>query len=160
MGHFFSLTRLLVGRRHAAEAKACTQNSLPMLESLERRQLFSAAGVSAVISPVTLTIDERAGMKFTANLGHFSTPTASNTLEATISWGDGTTSKGTLKELLTPTAASLTFEVDGTHKYKKAGTYDIQVNVLEPGPSPTTHVRLVANFDDTAIVARKHAMLE
>jgi hypothetical protein len=148
-------------RGRPAETKACQQRSLPMLESLERRQLFSAIGVSAAaISPVTLTIDERAGVKFTANLGHFSTPTASNTLEATISWGDGTTSKGTLKELLTPTTARLTFEVDGTHKYKKAGTYDIQVNVLEPGPSPTTHIRLVASFDDTAIVARKHAMLD
>jgi len=128
-----------------------------MLEALERRQLLSAAVPTAAAAGIIL--DERAGVQFTADLGKFVTLAPGNNLEATINWGDGTTSAGVLKADRPVGLDEIKFEVDGTHTYAKAGTYAINAVVIQPSPTPTTVVRLVASFNDTAIVTGKKLAL-
>ena len=143
-----------------------------VIESLESRQLLSAAPIHAsrVAAPliiggpiklpsVGITLHEKAGVQFTAALGTFVTSAPATNLQANIGWGDGTNSKGTLNPIGVVGIDEIRFEVDGTHTYRKAGAYPIRVMVIEPGPTPTTLVRLVATFHDRAIVVSKQTLL-
>jgi len=104
-------------------------------------------------------LDELKGVKFTADLGNFVILAPGTGLKATINWGDGTQSKGVLKSDGPVGIDEISYEVDGTHKYKNAGDYTIEVTVIQSGPGPTTPVRLIASFSDTAIVARGNTLL-
>jgi hypothetical protein len=145
------------------------------IELLESRQLLSAAPLQSavavapllVVGPISaptgasVTLHERAGVPFTASLGTFVTIAPAKNLEAAINWGDGTASKGTLVPDGVVGLDELKFEVDGTHTYRKAGTFRIKVIVTQPGPTPTSPVRLVATIRDRAIVvAAKPTLLD
>ena len=94
--------------------------------------LVSEIKSHAVVMPdddggVTLT--EPAGRVFTAVLGSFdySSPVASPVaprLVATIDWGDGRTSLGTVR-----LGADGDWDVVGTHEYLKPGDYTVHVVV-------------------------------
>jgi hypothetical protein len=158
-------------RKHAQPAR-----SSKLIEALEPRQLLSVAPMlvgaigSPIIStgPVTvapsqgLTLHEKAGALFTANLGNFVTIAPANRLRASISWGDGTASVGTLKPIGVVGLDEVRLEVDGTHTYAKPGSFPIKVTVVQPGPTPTSLVRLVAMLHDKAIVtaAAKNVSLD
>ena len=104
-----------------------------------------------------VTLNESAGVPFTANVGTFSSDLSSLLMNAVIDWGDGTTSAG--KILALPTAdpgaspvAGGRFAVFGDHTYAQTGSYLVQVTVtaspvVDP-PSPTPdYVILVAQID-------------
>ena len=139
-----------------------------LFESLEGRNLLSTTpifpvglGAGAVISPVipTTIFHESRGVSFTAALGSFTTIAPATNLVATINWGDGTSSKGTLKALKIMGVDVLKFEVDGTHTYSTAGDFKIQVTVVKPAITPTSPVIKVASFTDEAIVTRGNVPL-
>src|SRR3954447_20944337 len=54
---------------------------------------------------------------------------------ATIDWGDGTTSPGTISQ---PGGPGTTFVVAGTHTYARPGTSAVVVSILDVGGSKTT----------------------
>ncbi len=51
---------------------------------------------------------------------------------ATIDWGDGTTSTGTISPV-----SGTTFQVSGTHAYAEEGAYNVSVRVTDAGGAPT-----------------------
>lgn len=144
-----------------------------VIEGLEARQLLSAAPVERLVAmtprlttPITIVtkpsvvLHEQAGVSFTANLGSFVTLAPATNLQANIRWGDGTTSKGTLVPSGVVGIDEVKFEVDGTHTYRKAGKYRITVVVTQPGPTPTTVIRLITTLHDRAVVtAQKTTVL-
>ncbi|HEY8750554.1 MAG TPA: hypothetical protein VIM11_21400 [Tepidisphaeraceae bacterium] len=136
------------------------------IEALESRQLLTVTPFLAISPtplligtvPVTaapnqgVTLHEKAGVAFTASVGTFVTLAPGTNLHASISWGDGTASVGTLKPVGVVGLDQIRFEVDGTHTYKKVGSFGIKVTVTKPGPTPTSLVRLVTTFRSRAIV--------
>jgi hypothetical protein len=117
-----------------------------ILEALEERQLFSV-------------IHEKFSIPFTANLGSFSvTQTASN-LQATIDWGDGSTSKGTIVPGSATGGTLKQFVVDGTHTYNSVNTFRVVASVTEAGVTPTSPAVVVTRLHDTLIVARGNVNL-
>ena len=132
-----------------------------MLELMEGRQLLSIVP-AVMLSPVPVStggsstgvLHETKGVAFTADLGSFFTVGPGTNLQALVTWGDGTTSKGTLKPIVSPAVNVVRFEVDGTHTYNAVGTFPIQVIVTKPGPTPMSPVGLVTTLHDEAIVSR------
>jgi hypothetical protein len=143
-------------RRHARhQIKPATAKGWIGLESLEDRRLLSVS-----VPPASgLTFQEKPGVQFTADLGTFTTLAPGANLKATINWGDGTTSAGTIKADGVAGLDEIIFEVDGTHTYKTAGTFAITATVIKPGPVPTTIETLVATLNDTAIVSKGNISL-
>jgi hypothetical protein len=106
-----------------------------------------------------VTLHEKAGVQFTASVGTFTTAIPATGLRASISWGDGTTSKGLIKPL--PNAGPVPlYEVDGSHTYQRPGSYRIKVFVAEPGPTPTSPIKLIASWYSSAIVVGKNVLLD
>jgi hypothetical protein len=75
------------------------------------------------------TIVASAGKFFMHTLGTFSFPTPGNGLFASVNWGDGTSSAGTIKAIGVSGVDVINFSVVGSHTYKLPGTYPIQVTV-------------------------------
>jgi hypothetical protein len=132
-----------------------------VLEALECRQLLSVSAAAAPSGPASgsIVLHERAGVQFTADLGNFVFLAPGTNLQASVSWGDGSVSKGVIKADGIVGVDQIDFEVDGTHTYANAGTYAINAAVFLPGPTPTTEVRLVASFNDKAVVSRGNVLL-
>jgi hypothetical protein len=149
------------------------------VEALESRRLLSftpfiSLGASPSLigtvpvgtsSSQGVTLQEKAGVQFTASVGTFLTTEPQSKLVASIAWGDGTTSKGLIKALPNAGIVPL-YEVDGTHTYKNPGTYVIKVLVVEPAPTPTASttigspIKLIASWYSRAIVAGKNVLLD
>ncbi len=100
-----------------------------------------------------VTLNETAGVGFTARLGFFRTTRAASTLQAVIDWGDGTQSAAKIVPL--PTAGIVpTYAVDGAHRYATTASYLVHITVYSAYPSPTlsptattTRGTLVAKID-------------
>ncbi len=130
-----------------------------MLEPMEGRQLLSIVP-AVMLSPGPVStggssaaiLHETKGVSFTANLGSFFAAGPGTNLQALVTWGDGTSSKGTLKSTVTPAVNLVRFEVDGTHTYNAVGAFPITVIVTKSGPGPTSPVLLVTTLHDEAIV--------
>lgn len=113
--------------------------------------LHSKADVIAADGGVTL--NEPAGVDFTARLGFFRATQPPDTLHAVIDWGDGTRSAGKIVTL--PTAGIVpTYAVEGAHQYAAAASYLVHVIILSADPGPVADptdaappVALVAQFD-------------
>ncbi|HEV3025527.1 MAG TPA: hypothetical protein VGX76_23810, partial [Pirellulales bacterium] len=89
----------------------------PKLESLETRTLLSVTPTAATIAPTESAAFAGTVATFTANdAGPFS---------ASIDWGDGTTTTGTIAE----TAG--TFSVNGSHTYAEDGTSSVTVVISD-----------------------------
>jgi hypothetical protein len=104
----------------------------------------SAVVADASLTPSAVTVRPKEGTSFTAVVGNFKDGNSSPDLadfSATIDWGDGTTTAGTI-------AANSAggFKVTGTHTYAEETTYSITVSVLDAGGSSTV-------IHSTAIVA-------
>jgi PKD repeat protein len=88
---------------------------------------LSATGVAVVAAP---------GQAFTATVAHVVDANPDGVASddtATISWGDTSTSAGTLAA-----ASGGGFSVSGSHTYAAAGTYSVAVSVVSSGGSHTT----------------------
>src|SRR5579862_3980038 len=99
-------------------------SSQSFVESLENRRLLSAG-----LSAKGVRISAVEGQAFTGMLVATlkdKTPEAASAYTATINWGDGSTSSGTV-------AANSTggFDVDGSHTYAVRGKYHIGIAVTE-----------------------------
>jgi len=106
-------------------------------------------------SPGGVTIDEQATDKFTAKVGTFTTLAPADNLSATIDWGDGSTSPGTLLPNGVVGLDEVSLVVAGTHTYSLPGIYPIHIVVTKPGvgATPTADaVHVVTTIDSTAIV--------
>ena len=67
---------------------------------------------------------------------------------AVISWGDSSTSAGTVSLVSRPGGTSPTeFEVSGTHTYAANGTYTISIEVTDVGGSTTNLTNQVSDYD-------------
>lgn len=82
-------------------------------------------------------ITELVGHKFTADLGTFSFPAPAQNLSATISWGDGSSSYGTITSTGVSGIDVINFKVSGTHTYTKTGIYAIKIVVRKPSVGGT-----------------------
>lgn len=153
--------------------------SISSIEQLESRRLLS---VSPVVHPLLIgtlpvtssppvaaslgqgvTLNENVGVPFTASVGTFVTIAPATNLRARISWGDGSTSRGTLTPLGIVGIDQVKLEVDGTHTYRRPGTFDNKVTVFRIAPTSlaaTSPARVIAAFKSTAVVAGKLTRLD
>lgn len=100
-----------------------------------------------------VTLNETAGVPFTADVGIFHSTLSSLTMTAIISWGDHTASVGKIVPL--PTAGLVpAFAVFGSHSYATTGSYAVHVTVYSAAPTPivspvasTSPVILLAQID-------------
>jgi hypothetical protein len=86
------------------------------------------------VKPVAITASE--GQAFSGNVATFAPPNPSATASdftATIAWGDGASSKGTV--VTDPLGG---FDVTGSHTYTEGGHYSAQVVVTPTGKAPGT----------------------
>ena len=77
---------------------------------------------------------------FTGNVGLFSdadTALSANSFAASITWGDGKTSTGTVVSDGV-SASGPTYLITGSHKYAKKGTYAVGITILENGATEAT----------------------
>ena len=87
-----------------------------------------AITVSAAIRTKTLTLTNFQTATFT----HASGVEAASSFVATIQWGDGTSSSGTI------TLSGSTYTVTGSHTYSGGGRHTITTTVVESGNSPVS----------------------
>jgi len=131
----------------------------PMLAGTVSPLLIGVAPVSAPLNQ-GVTLHEKAGVPFTASVGTFVTLAPATNLRAAISWGDGTSSQGTLKPIGPVGVDRVRFEVDGTHTYQKPGNFTIKVVVAQPGPTPSSPIRIITSFKSLAIVTGMNVSLD
>jgi len=98
-----------------------------------------------------VTIDETINKSFTADLGTFTFIAPATNLSATISWGDGTTSKATITSTGVIGLDVIKFKITGTHTYTLAGKFPVHIVVTRP--SQTVNGAIIATIESTAIVA-------
>ena len=108
---------------------------------------MSTANVTGpVLTPLATTINPSLDQAFTGIVGSFfdtNTSDTPTTLTATITWGDGHITQGTIEPR--PGVPEL-FDVDGTNTYTVAGTYAISIAVANTDNQSTT-------IASTAVVA-------
>jgi hypothetical protein len=100
------------------------------------QQVFSSTGniaqvADAPINVLGSTIHPTAGAPFSGRIASFTDGNPAATvgeLTATIKWGDGTSSQGTIQA-----NGQGGFDVLGSHTYLAAGTYTVQVLVTDAG---------------------------
>jgi hypothetical protein len=101
----------------------------------------SAEGAPVGAAVVVATFTDPGGAELTAGV-----PTPGE-YSATVQWGDGTSSPGTV----TYDIASGTFSVLGNHSYAEEGTYTVTVTISH-GTAPNATVTSTASVSDPAVV--------
>jgi hypothetical protein len=118
------------------------RDTRPRLEPLEPRW------VPAFTSTTALTITPTEGTAFTGTtVAAFTTDTPGDTVTASIDWGDGTTTPGTVS--VTGSNGTVT----GGHTYADEGTFTPKVALTETGSSPDTKI-----VNSTATVAEADSL--
>jgi photosystem II stability/assembly factor-like uncharacterized protein/PKD repeat protein len=103
-------------------------------QSASVTETITVADAPLTGTPVTLNSVEGATFGGTAATFTDANPFAALTdFSATINWGDGTTTPGTLKK-----SGVGAFGVTGVHVYAEEGTYNVNVTVNDVGGSTTT----------------------
>jgi hypothetical protein len=113
-------------------------------------QLSAIVSGSNVITGTGTTITETAGQSFTSPVATFTDTNSSipaSGFTASIGWGDGTSSTGSVVELNSSVGPAGGFAVIGTHTYTEAGTFFVDISVSENPPGTAS-----APIDSTAIV--------
>jgi hypothetical protein len=122
---------------------------------LPTRLVEFIADKAIVNSSTGVTISESVGKKFTADLGTFTAIAGFFHLSATITWGDGSTFKGTITAIGVQGIDVIQYKVAGTHTYKKTGMYPIHIVVNEGSPIGANPL-VVATIDSSAVVKSDH----
>jgi uncharacterized repeat protein (TIGR01451 family) len=92
----------------------------------------SEPGIS--VSGPIIVIGKRVNNITTATFTHASGVEPASAFIATINWGDGHTSNGTITE------SGTTYTVKGSHRYGSGGSHTVTTTVAEAGATPATHV--------------------
>ncbi|MBV9197173.1 MAG: PKD domain-containing protein [Solirubrobacterales bacterium] len=106
----------------------------PYWEAHTRTASFSITATDAPLSATPIAVTATEGTAFTGPVATFTDADSAGTTSdysATISWGDGSVSAGTVS------AVSGGFAVTGTHTYSPAGTYQTTVSVADVGGATT-----------------------
>jgi hypothetical protein len=109
--------------------------------------------IDSPITPISTTINATAGQAFNGLVGSFSD---SNLLAvpgdftATINWGDGHVSKGTVAAAGTDGSGNLLFNVTGSNTYFNYGAYTVSVAIVSKGGATGT-INSPANVSDAPI---------
>jgi hypothetical protein len=131
--------------------KACFTDATNTLRCATATKTWVAASEQQ-ISAQGVTFSPTEGQSFTGTVATFSDPNPSSTASeysASIQWGDGTTSAGTVSG---PTGGP--FTVSGTHTYADEGTYNVAVIVTDVDtPTNTATASSTANVADAALSA-------
>ncbi len=108
---------------------------------------FQATVQDAPLTATGRNIAGTAGQSLTAIVAHLSdanpSPTA-NDFSAQITWGDGSTSSGSVTA-----AAGGGFDVTGTHTYNTAGNYTVNTSITDLGGSSATAAATVTITNTT-----------
>jgi hypothetical protein len=111
-----------------------------------------APPIEKAISATGTTINATEGAKFTGTVATFTDPTITSTAaeySATIDWGDGSSSAGTVSG---PTGGP--FTVSGGHTYAEEGTYAIKVTITDIDTTTNTATAIsTADVADAALTA-------
>ncbi|HZP68219.1 MAG TPA: hypothetical protein VFB32_18090, partial [Rudaea sp.] len=94
------------------------------------------------LSATAMTFNATTGSPFTGTVATFTdtaTAAVASNFTATIDWGDGTTSTGTV------VGGSGSFQVSGTHTYAAPGQYAVNVTISDPGGTATAAAASTAN---------------
>ena len=76
---------------------------------------------------------------------------AADAYSVQISWGDGTTSPGTLTKVVQSTPATCSYDAQGEHAYRVAGTYAINATITRGAETVTTPVAGTATIRDAEV---------
>jgi hypothetical protein len=104
------------------------------------RKAIAQTEVRVADAPLTVTgarVTAAAGKSFTGTVANFGLAGGDSAadIQATIAWGDGTTSAGTIQ----PDARILgTFDVVGTKTYGQGGSFPLRITIQDIGGSRTT----------------------
>jgi hypothetical protein len=98
----------------------------------------SVAGDDLVLAEPGPKVTATAGLAISPNLDTFTESNPSAYVSATIDWGDGTRTAGTIVP-----AAGGSFSVAGTHSYAEAGTYNAVATVDDSDGSEQTSDTLI-----------------
>jgi uncharacterized protein (TIGR03118 family) len=99
----------------------------------------SASVLESDLTGSGLTATASQGVAFTGNLATFSDASSTETATAytaSINWGDGTTTAGSVS------GTTGTFTVSGTHTYSDGGSFPVQVQISENSVSPSPSATL------------------
>lgn len=96
--------------------------------------------VSGAITTISMTLSNFQ----VANFSHASGVESASSFIASINWGDGSKSTGTI------TSNGSTYLVSGSHTYKQLGVHTITTSVIESGNSPN---ELINKFGDNPALA-------
>ncbi len=113
----------------------------PKIEVLEDRW------VPSITNPTGVTITPSEGSSFSGTVATFTGSPTTDTFSASIDWGDGITTAGTLSNTGT------SYTVSGTHTYADEGTNNVTVSLTETGTSPD-----MATVNSTANVAEADSL--
>lgn len=141
----------------ALESRTLLSSSLPMVVSTAplTKPVASAAASANMNAGVTLNLT--AGVVFTGKVAFYASPVIDppGGLAASINWGDGTVTQGTLQYGVHGTTGG--YDVTGSHTYQKTGIFKIQTTVSLgpiPGSGAEFPTRIVARIISKAIVSR------
>ena len=141
---------VVFGNAHAYSAAGsytaqATINDLGTTVTLLAPVTINTAALSATFAP--FEVQEKT--PFLGNVAHFnsqnSLATASN-FAATVNWGDGTSSPGTVTQAGTGTG----FDVAGSHTYATSGNFSVSVSITS-NEQVTTFAQGVSTVDDRLI---------
>lgn len=129
-----------VSGAHAYADEGSYTVTLSVAENAPGTATGSATGTATVtdadvLSATPITFVAVAGTPFSGTVATVSDTDASSTaanFAATIAWGDGTTTTGTI------TGAGGSFQVSGTHTYAAAGAFAVTVTVTDNAPGTAT----------------------
>jgi hypothetical protein len=105
-------------------------------ETASGNSAAASLAIAVADAPLTMgnaTVAALAGVAFNGILGSLSDAGDISDLSATILWGDGTTTAGTLTSTGSGSAT-----VSGMHTYAQAGSYSLQVKVADQGGASVT----------------------
>ncbi len=107
----------------------------------------ATVGEADVLSGTPVTFAATAGSPFTGTVAQFAdtdTVSTASDFSATINWGDGTTTAGTVS------GGAGAFQVGGTHTYVSDGSYSVIVTLSDDAPgTATATVTSTANVTST-----------
>ncbi|OYV85888.1 MAG: hypothetical protein B7Z73_12710, partial [Planctomycetia bacterium 21-64-5] len=107
------------------------------MERLEMRSLMS-------VTPSGVAIAATEAAAFSGEVATFTSVDPASDFSATIDWGDGTVTAGTI-------TGSGTFTVDGTHTYADEGTPSVSVTITDAFDGTTATATSTATVDDAPL---------